>query len=391
MRPRAATSLCAALLTGSVLVAGCGGAGGGSDQETSSSGSPDEKSSAGSAPTAAPEPASTRASILNVLDAPVGQAADRKGASTPVQALFSPPAAGTPVAIQEKVGGSWKDVATGQQDKRGRFLGQVPAGADGSVQRLRASTSPEDGSAAVTSKPVRHQNPKLVWSDEFSGDALDPAKWRTREQPAFGGRMCAQPDASRVSVKGGSAVLTVKRVRTTAQCPDGFWHNAMIGTGEVTVPGFQTTYGVFAARVKFQPAQGMHGSFWMQSSEPGGAEIDVAEYFGDGRNDGGLSNFVHATGSDGAVASAGGTQPSVARVLGGKSPAADWHVFSVDWSPEGYVFRLDGKQTFRTDKPVVSSAREFLVLSLLTSDYEIPRIKDPSSTMKVDWVRVWQK
>lgn len=387
MRPRAATSFCSALLAGSVLVAGCGGAG----KEISSSGTPDEESSTGSSPSAAPEPASTRARIVSVLDAPVGQAADPKTASTPVQAVFSPPAAGTPVAIQENIGGSWKDVVTGQQDKRGRFLGQVPAGADGSVQRLRASTSPEDGSTGVTSTPLRHQNPKLVWSDEFSGDSLDPGRWKTREQPAFGRRMCAQPDQSRVSVKGGSAVLTVKRVRSAANCPDGFWHNAMIGTGEVTVPGFQTTYGVFAARVKFQHGQGMHGSFWMQSSEPGGAEIDVAEYFGDNRADGGLSNFVHVTGADGALSSVGGTQPSVARILGGDSPADGWHVFSVDWSPEGYVFRLDGRQTFRTSKPVVSSAKEFLVLSLLTSDYELPRLKDPSSTMKVDWVRVWQK
>ena len=39
----------------------------------------------------------------------------------------------------------------------------------------------------------------------------------------------------------------------------------------------------------------------------------------------------------------------------------------------------------------MAKAKEFLVLSLLTSDYELPRIKDPGSTMKVDWVRAWQQ
>jgi beta-glucanase (GH16 family) len=133
----------------------------------------------------------------------------------------------------------------------------------------------------------------------------------------------------------------------------------------------------------------MHGSFWIQGAGPGSAEIDVAEYFGAGRNDGGLSNFVHTTGADGQVTSVGGTQPTVPKLLDGKDPSDGWHVYSVEWSPKGYTFRLDGVPTFHTDQ-AGATAQEFMVLSLLTSDYELPRMTNPSSTMKVDWVRVWQ-
>ena len=69
-----------------------------------------------------------------------------------------------------------------------------------------------------------------------------------------------------------------------------------------------------------------------------------------------------------------------------------YHVFSVEWSPEGYVFRIDGDTTYRTDK-AVSARTQFLILSLLSSDWELPEL-DRSllpATMSVDWVRVWQR
>lgn len=365
MRPRAVRSIGVALLGGALLVTGCSGSGG-------------EKASSGT-------------SSLTVLGAPVGQAADLKTATTPMLADFRPAAKGAPVVIQANVDGSWKDVAEGAQNGAGRFLAQVGPGAGDGAQEFRARTEPSGGGQALTSSVVKRKPMKLVWSDDFDGNSLDSDKWETRVQPAFGRRMCAMPDKDRVRVEDGAAVLTVKRIRTTKKCPHGFWHNAMIGTGEVTTPGFRATYGVFAARVKFQHGQGMHGSFWMQGAGPDSAEIDVAEYFGDGRADGGLSNFVHDTAADGTLTSTGGTRPGISRLLDGKTPADGWHVYSVEWSPKGYVFRLDGNVTLRSNKPPVASAQEFLVLSLLTSDYELPRITNPATTMKVDWVRAWQQ
>lgn len=358
-----AASIGAALLASAVVLSGCGG----TEVE-----------------------ASDGSSTLTVLRAPIGQADDVETPTVPVEATFAPAAEGARVVVQEKVDAGWKDVAEGRQSAQGRFLAQVPAATADGARVLRARTEPGGGRRTVTTTAVRDEPMRLVWSDDFDGGNLDSGKWETRVQPAFGRRMCAMPDADRVRVEGGSAVLTVKKLRTTKKCPYGFWHNAMIGTGEVTQPGFRATHGVFAARVKFQTGQGMHGSFWMQGAGAGSAEIDVAEYFGDGRDDGGLSNFVHLTAADGTVTSAGGTRPGISRLLGGRTPADDWHVYSVDWSPEGYVFRLDGHETFRSTKGPIASAKEFLVLSLLTSDYELPRIKDPGSTMKVDWVRAWQ-
>ena len=164
----------------------------------------------------------------------------------------------------------------------------------------------------------------------------------------------------------------------------------MIGTAEAS-PGFSATYGVFAARVKFQKGQGQHGAFWLQGPSPRGAEIDVAEYFGEGRPDGGLGSYVHYTDRFGKLHTSGGTR-SVKGILGaGRTPASGWHVYSVEWSPSGYIFRMDGIPTFATNKPFVATAREGMILSLLSSDWELPALKSTASPMQVDWVRAWQR
>jgi beta-glucanase (GH16 family) len=204
--------------------------------------------------------------------------------------------------------------------------------------------------------------------------------------------MCATPDAAMVRVRDGQAVLGIKRSgKATKTCPDGVYKNAMIGTGEVTEPGFEAKYGLFAARMKFQSGRGQHGSFWLQGSGPGAAEIDVAEYFGDGRPDGGLTTLVHKTAADGTLNTVGGPRPEVAKILGkGNTPSNGWHVWSVEWSPKGYIFRVDDKVTLRA-KRNLSTSPEFMVLSLLTSDWELPALNTDKSTIKVDWVRVWQE
>ena len=69
-----------------------------------------------------------------------------------------------------------------------------------------------------------------------------------------------------------------------------------------------------------------------------------------------------------------------------------YHVFSVEWTPKAYVFRVDGVQTLRLTQGV-SQVPEFLILSMLSSDWELPtldRATLPNAT-EIDWVRVWQQ
>jgi hypothetical protein len=79
----------------------------------------------------------------------------------------------------------------------------------------------------------------------------------------------------------------------------------------------------------------------------------------------------------------------------------DYHEVSVEWTATRFVFRTDGAVT-KTIKLKPGKADYYLILSLLSSDWELPRLKHPLGNVKpitdvsnqklqVDWVRIWSK
>ena len=114
--------------------------------------------------------------------------------------------------------------------------------------------------------------------------------------------------------------------------------------------------------------------------------------------EGGLASFLYNYGvldRSGDPVKIGGMAPSATRML----PQGDawwkrYHVFSVEWTPNSYTFMVDGRPHFRT-KRGVSGVDEYLILSMLTSDWELLQAKklgiSPGGAMQVDWTRVWQR
>ncbi len=159
---------------------------------------------------------------------------------------------------------------------------------------------------------------------------------------------------------------------------------------------YSFTYGYAAARIRTQSARGQHSAFWMQAvggqqtggPKVGGAEIDIMEYFGDDHPEGGLTSFTYFLDEDGNKQTVGGWLPDVEQY--GDDWADEYHVFSVEWTPDEYVFRIDGQVTQRLEGET-SGREEFLILSLLSSDYELPRFNgELPEHMEVDWARVWE-
>ena len=284
-----------------------------------------------------------------------------------------------------------------KQNSAGVARFSVSPGSAGAPVTFKAVATPGRGAPATSSNWSVSQFVGTNFYDTFTDATASAQKWATRVQPPGGRRQCAQTDDALKSfdTAHGVAVLSAVKQSTnpkgTSACPYGFWHNGMIGTGAAATP-YAPTYGVFAARMKFQSSHGAHGSFWLQGTGGSGAEIDTAEYFGDGRSDGGLANFVHADATGSTATSSGGVVRSSKAILGrGRTPSNGYHVYAVQWTPTGYVFRIDGVPSFATSKPRVSSAPSELVLSLLTSDYELRYMgRTTSISETVDWVRGWQ-
>ena len=146
-----------------------------------------------------------------------------------------------------------------------------------------------------------------------------------------------------------------------------------------------------------QKSQGQHASFWSQpigGNGPGsdGHEIDIIEYFGDKHPQGGLTSFIHwykgkrliKTGSwikdskSFLKNKQGRLVEELPRLLG-PVDAQDDHLPHRRQGDLAHVGpRLEGPQ--------------YLILSLLASDYEALEMSDKKlpQHMYVDWVRVWE-
>ena len=326
-----------------------------------------------------------------------------KSAETALVATFKPAIEGRKVAVQRKAGSTWKTVDEAEQGKQADLEFSVPYadGGEPATYRALATGAGADRAATKASRTDVHGAPDF--SDEFSGDDVDSSVWNTRVQGYATGRTCSKADDRAAAVGGGTLKLRVMTDpdRTGEKCTYkgkkySYRLNGHIGTVERRVgdaaqlPTKTIKYGYFAARMKMQSARGQHASFWLQTyMEPGpaptnGAEIDVVEYFGDDHPQGGVASYAYPGGKK-----VGGMVPDVTQY--GDDWSGKFHVFSLDWTPDRYVFRIDGQETFRITSDIVQ-VPEFLILSLLPSDWELPLgdESDLPQTAEVDWVRHWK-
>ena len=107
---------------------------------------------------------------------------------------------------------------------------------------------------------------------------------------------------------------------------------------------------------------------------------------------GGIATFAHRYDGRRRV-STGGWLPDPSSYLHSRSDgwSRNYHVFSVEWTPRMLVFRIDGRETGRL-RGRITAVPQFPILSLISADYEIPKIQEKRlpQHMYVDWVRVWE-
>jgi hypothetical protein len=336
-----------------------------------------------------------RTALLPQVVQPGGTPANANAALVTGYVKFGPARKGRKVIVQKKLGtGVWRKHAVARQSGAGvvRFNGPARKGARAYSYRGVAVKYGALGKFASRPQSTKVWKQKFV--DQFGGTSLS-AKWQDRPSSASS-RMCADAGHPRASsVARGTLRLSVmldpSRKDEICRVTDDN------GTHELR----------YAARIKFPQKRGQHGSFWMQpqvyNPQPGkpkasGAEIDVVEFFGQGYPKGGLSSFLYNYGivdADGKPVKIGGLMPKATRMLPGTDNWwKSYHVFSLEWTNTHYIFRVDGREHWRT-KRGVSGIDEYMILSLLSSDWELVQAKRlgirPGGTMHVDWVRVWQE
>ncbi|MFC6154233.1 glycoside hydrolase family 16 protein [Nocardioides yefusunii] len=327
-------------------------------------------------------------------------APDPTGALVNVRVV--PARAGRTVTLQTYTNGAWVNGPRQSTDSTGNVLFPTTAGL-----RHRAVVSAGMGGTAETSTEVTTKVHPVLFEDEFDGTSLDDAKWSFQHRPLGNGlRGCAITDGSSSKVSGGILSMGVSKDprRTHETC----WHTTPKGE-KVALPYMRNTqidsqdkfsfkYGFAAARIQAHSAQGMHSSFWShpnQALTPGrndlGVEIDVMEYFGDDFHQKGIGTYTHSAPLKGDVIKTGQVYGVTQQLLlpGSTSYSQQYSVYSMEWTPKEYVFRIDGREYLRSTTNL-SHAPQFLALSNLTSNWELMDLKNYGDTAKVDWVRVFK-
>ncbi|WP_181311828.1 glycoside hydrolase family 16 protein [Nocardioides campestrisoli] len=313
------------------------------------------------------------------------------------------------VVLQAKVGSSWKKAGKGKTDKRGRTQILTSATRGGQPVEYRVKLGNSTSKSASTAAWLAPN-----FTDGFDGSTLSPS-W-THRIPTYnaeGNRLCSRGGPEAVSVGGGTVRLSVIKDPARSDKCVAKRGGKVAGKFSYRLNGHISTensysfkYGIAAARMKFPKARGQHSSFWMQPAEHvsgatdpklTGAEIDVIEHFGKGsgpKDSMGLTSFTYHWAKGGQRIKTGNWLKNVNQYKANKND--DWfkayHVFSVEWTPKQYIFRIDGKETWRSNRGV-SGQPQYPILSLLSSDYELNQLgneKKLPQHMFVDWIRVWE-
>lgn len=251
-----------------------------------------------------------------------------------------------------------------------------------------------------------HRGERTIFADEFSGSSIDRSKWNVivtgrtvnNEQQAY----VDSPDV--LSVSDGFLVIR-PRYRKGFTTPEGRAFDFVSGRLE-TRSKFEFTYGTASARMKLAAGAGLWPAFWALGNDrwPDTGEIDIMENVGVPEW---TSVALHGPGYS-------GNTPIVKRAaMPAGRDATAWHVYSVDWTPDTLVFKVDDAEIYRVTRAMVEkhgrwafdNPKHLIVNLALGGDFPravnradapyrglpastVRLIQNDAVTIMVDWIRV---
>lgn len=218
-----------------------------------------------------------------------------------------------------------------------------------------------------------------TFSDNFTGTALDRAKWGSNYKPSGLPREQMDPTLVRLPGDGYLHLRAEKR-------SNGLWYSSSIDT-KLT---FQQKYGVFAARIKVPKGKGLWPAGPWGYNDATGQEIDGMEILS---NPQGTYDAYHEVQCLHCTVHWAGdsTSQNGSGIHTGIDLSLDFHEYSFEWRADKIIWKFDGNvvKTF-TDAAHIPNVALPVILDLGVSGWAGPtNSTTPSpSEMLVDWVRV---
>lgn len=251
-----------------------------------------------------------------------------------------------------------------------------PAGLFHVLPRLRFQGRglhlPVEPATEVT--PLPPEGYKLVWSDEFDGDAVDETKWTYRLR----GKADSEQLKENVEVKDGHLVIHLRK--------EQHGQYEYTGGGVHSLDTF--VYGYYESRLKVPSAEGWHTAFWVFPEVfKTGSEID----------------FIEQDSGDPYLFSIGASDKrfppwpdrSVGRWIVTDAPnmAEDFIVIGGEFTPDFVRFYMNGKLLHEMDSGIFPHAPMDVRLTAIASRKKGDRFQDdarlPDNAM-FNYVRVYQ-
>ena len=226
--------------------------------------------------------------------------------------------------------------------------------------------------------------------------APNGAKWQNWQPNVY--RRDAFNDPNAASIADGR--LTVKTWSEVNDSGNLVHHTGMISTQGL----FEHAYGRYEASIDFNDSPGQWSAFWLYqdaiSNDPSptgetGVELDIMEHRARDSGDNDIAG--HGASNAHWNGYGAGSQADYSNT-GDLDLDQGFHLYALDWTPDGYTFSIDGVETWTAPNTPVTGANEYIILSSEVENGSwaghIPTqgygsYDDTQTNFQVDYVRVY--
>ena len=237
----------------------------------------------------------------------------------------------------------------------------------------------QSGKEAENSPDTDKSGWKLIWHDEFEQGILDWKKWNTENWPAEKNNELQYYRPENVVINEGHLILISKE--------EAYKERAYTSGAVHTKGKFSFLYGKAEIKAKLPAGQGIFPAFWLLPNRDNHwlPEIDVMEVIGSKPEE--VWMVSHWLKKDGRLASDAGFFKAET------SLTDNYHVYSVEWTPDQITWLIDGQVRFQSSKHIPKEEMRLYLNTAIGGNW--PGSPDSTTSFpqsfKIDYVRVYQK